>query len=253
MTTALITGASAGLGLAYAERLAQTGYDLVLVARDPERLRRTADDLAHRYGADVEVLSADLSHPDACAEVEARLADHTRPVDLLVNNAGFSVNQRFVTGDLAAEQIALDVMVRAVMRLSHAALGGMLTRGSGAVVNVSSVAGWMPSGTYGAAKAYVISFTEGLAGELRGTGVKAMVVCPGFTHTEFHQRAGMDMSSTPEWLWLDADRVVEESLRDLENGKVVSVPSVTYKALSLAARHAPRGALSGGLRRFRRR
>ncbi len=253
MTTALITGSTAGLGLAYAERLAQTGHDLVLVARDTDRLRETADDLAHRFGGNVEVLAADLSHPEACATVEERLADRERPVDLLVNNAGFSVNQPFVTGDLAAEQLALDVMVRAVMRLSHAALGGMVTRGRGAVVNVSSVAGWMPSGTYGAAKAYVISFTEGLAGELQGTGVRAMVVCPGFTHTEFHARAGLDTSSTPGWMWLDADRVVSDSLRDLERGRVVSVPSATYKALSLVARHAPRGALNGGYRRFRRR
>jgi short-subunit dehydrogenase len=253
MTTALVTGATAGLGRAYAERLAQDGYDLVLVARDAARLRRTADALAHRFGADVEVLAADLSHPEACALVEERLADRGRPIDLLVNNAGFSVNQRFVTGDLGAEQLALDVMVRAVLRLSHAALGAMVTRGTGAVINVSSVAGWMPSGTYGAAKAYVIAFTEGLAGELQGTGVRAMVVCPGFTHTEFHERAGLDMSSTPGWMWLDADRVVADSLRDLEKGRVVSVPSATYKALSLVARHAPRGALTGGYRRFRRR
>src|SRR5207342_3175149 len=102
---------------------------------------------------------------------------------LLVNNAGFTTNQPFVTGDLAAEQVALDVMVRAVMRLTHAALGGMVTRGEGTVINVSSVAGWMPSGTYAAAKAYVTSFTEGIAGQLRGTGVRALVVCPGFVHT----------------------------------------------------------------------
>ena len=161
----------------------------MLVARDADRLRRTADDLAHRFGGDVEVLAADLSHPEACATVEERLADRDRPVDLLVNNAGFSVNQPFVTGDLAAEQLALDVMVRAVVRLSHAALGAMVTRGTGAVINVSSVAGWMPSGTYGAAKAYVISFTEGLAGELKGTGVHAMVVLPRL-HPHRVPRAG---------------------------------------------------------------
>ena len=249
MTTALVTGATAGLGLAFAERLAQDGYDLVLVARDGERLRRTADDLEHRFGCEVEVLAADLSHPDACAEVEGRLADRARPVGLLVNNAGFTTNQPFVTGDLEAEQQALDVMVRAVMRLTHAALGGMVTRGEGTVINVSSVAGWLPSSTYGAAKAYVTSFTEGIAGQLRGTGVRALVVCPGFTHTEFHERAGMDLSSTPEWMWLDAERVVNDTFRDLDRGRVVSVPSATYKALSLVARHAPRAAVT----RFQRR
>jgi uncharacterized protein len=242
MTTALITGATAGLGLAFARRLAQDGYDLVLVARDEDRLRRTADDLEHRFGCQVEVLPADLSHPAACARVEDRLADPSRPVGLLVNNAGFAPHQRFVTGDLAVEQAALDLMVRAVMRLTHAALGGMVTRGEGAVVNVSSVAGWLPSSTYAAAKAYVTSFTEGLAAQLAGTGVRALVVCPGFTHTEFHERAGIDLSSMPGWLWLDADRVVADALHDLDRGRVVSIPSTTYKALSLLARHAPRGA-----------
>jgi uncharacterized protein len=251
MTTALVTGATAGLGLAFAERLAQDGYDLVLVARDVQRLRRTADDLEHRFGCEVEVLPADLSYPEACVRVEERLADRGRPVGLLVNNAGFTPNQPFVTGDLAVEQVALDVMVRAVMRLSHAALGGMVTRGEGAVINVSSVAGWMPSSTYAAAKAYVTAFTEGIAGQLKGTGVQALVVCPGFTHTEFHERAGLDMSSMPDWLWLDADRVVDDALRDLDRGRVVSVPSATYKALSLLVRHAPRGVVSR-LRRRRR-
>ncbi len=252
MTTALVTGATAGLGLAFARRLAQDGHDLVLVARDADRLRRTADDLEHRFGGAVEVLPADLSVAESCAEVEARLADRESPVDLLVNNAGFGINQAFVTGDLLLEQQALDVMVRAVLRLTHAAVGGMVARGNGAVVNVSSVAGWIPSGTYGAAKAYVTSFTEGLAGELRGTGVHAMVLCPGFVHTEFHERAGLDTATVPEWLWLDADRVVEDALRDLERGRVVSVPSATYKALSTAARHAPRRAMTLGYRRVRR-
>jgi uncharacterized protein len=241
MTTALVTGATAGLGLAFAERLAQDGYDLVLVARDVDRLRRTADDLEHRFGCAVEVLSADLSHPEACAAVEERLADRARPVGLLVNNAGFTPNQPFVTGDLAVEQAALDVMVRAVLRLTHAALGGMVTRGDGTVINVSSVAGWVPSSTYGAAKAYVTSFTEGVAAQLKGTGVRALVVCPGFTHTEFHERAGLDLSSMPAWMWLDAERVVDDTFRDLGRGRVVSVPSATYKALALVARHAPRG------------
>lgn len=252
MTTAVVTGATAGLGLAFARRLAQDGYDLVLVARDEDRLRRTADDLEHRFGGSVEVLPADLSHPASCAVVEDRLADPVRPVGLLVNNAGFTPNQPFVTGDLEVEQMALDLMVRAVMRLTHAALGGMLTRGEGAVINVSSVAGWLPSSTYGAAKAYVTSFTEGVAGQLAGTGVRALVVCPGFTHTEFHERAGLDMSSMPGWLWLDADRVVADALRDLDRGRVVSIPSTTYKAVALVARHAPRGALTR-LRSRRRR
>lgn len=256
MPTALVTGATAGLGLAFATTLGRRGYDVVLVARDEQRLIERAADLKHRFGGEVEVLVADLSTSEGCALVESRLsspAQGARPVDLLVNNAGFTTNQLFVTGDLAAEQQALDVMVRAVMRLTHAALGGMVQRGSGAVVNVSSMAGWLRSGTYGAAKAYVTAFTEGLSGELAGTGVRALALCPGYIHTEFHERAGIDSSGIPDWLWLDAERVVDDALRDLERGRVISVPSTTYKVLGTLMRHAPRPLLDLGVRRTGRR
>lgn len=239
MPTALITGATAGLGREYAEQLAAHGHDLVLVARDEERLRRTAADLEHRFGGSVEVLAADLATAEGRTAVEDRLGRRARPIDLLVNNAGFSTNQRFVGGDVEAEQRALDVMVTAVMRLCHAALGPMVERGEGAVLNVSSVSAWVPSGTYSAAKAYLVSFTEGLAAQLRGTGVRVTVVCPGFVHTEFHDRAGIDMSRLPEALWLDTATVVRDSLRDLERGRPRSVPSLTYKVLAGAARVAP--------------
>ena len=252
MGTALVTGATSGLGREYAEQLAAHGHDLVLVARDEERLRRTAADLEHGFGGSAEVLAADLSDAAQRSVVELRLADRSRPVDLLVNNAGFSTHQRFVGGDLELEQRALDVMVTSVMRLSHAALGGMVERGYGAVVNVSSVSAWVPSGTYSAAKAYLVSFTEGVAAEVRDSGVRVMVVCPGFTHTEFHERAAIDLSRLPERMWLDAEQVVRESLRDLERGKVVSIPSATYKAVSVLARHAPTGLMTRGYRRVRR-
>ena len=251
MTTALVTGATAGLGLEYATQLAAQGFDLVLVARDAERLRRTAADLEHRFGCTAQVLPADLSVADECARVGARIAAADRPVDLLVNNAGFSTNQRFAGGDLELEQRALDVMVTAVMRLTHAALAAMVPRGHGAVINVSSVSAWVPNGTYSAAKAYVVSFTEGIAAQLRGTGVRVMVVCPGFVHTEFHQRAGIDMTRLPEQMWLDSGQVVRESLRDLERGRVVSVPSVTYKAVSSLARLVPSRLASWGYARVR--
>ncbi len=256
MPTALVTGATAGLGLSFATTLAGRGYDLILVARDEERLAQRAADLEHRFGGTVDVLAADLSTMSGCGLVETRLvasAEGGKVVELLVNNAGFATNQRFVSGDLAAEQQALDVMVRAVMRLTHAALGAMVARGSGAVINVSSVSGWIPSGTYGAAKAYVTAFTEGVEGELRGTGVRCMAVCPGFTHTEFHERAGIDMSSLRPWMWLDADRVVADSLRDLERGRTVSIPSARYKTVVAATRFVPRRLLNGGYRRVRQR
>lgn len=240
MSRAVITGATSGIGRAFAEQLAAAGYDLVLVARTPERLAEVADALRARSRVQVETVVADLSERAGMAEVEALLADPTRPVELLVNNAGFSVHQRFVGGDVDAEQRMLDVLVTAVMRLTHTALPGMVARGSGAVINVSSVAGWLPGGTYSAAKAWVTTFSESIAGTLAGTGVQVTALCPGYTHTEFHERAQMDVSGVREWMWLDADAVVAQALRDVRRGREVSVPGRQYRALSLLARHLPR-------------
>jgi short-subunit dehydrogenase len=239
MPTALITGATAGIGAEFARRLAAQGHDLVLVARDEDRLEATAADLRHRFGGGVVVLPADLAERDQCARVEARLADRDRPVDLLVNNAGFGTGHRFSRGQLADEERQLDVLVRAVLRLSHAAVGGMVERRHGGIVNVSSVAAWTPTGTYSAAKAWVTTFSEGLDAELAGTGVRVVAVAPGFTRTEFHARAGMDMSRVPGWLWLDADQVVRAALAALGTRRTVVVPGRQYRLLAGLARHAP--------------
>ncbi|WP_151525835.1 SDR family NAD(P)-dependent oxidoreductase [Serinicoccus kebangsaanensis] len=241
MATALVTGASAGLGKEYAVQLAGRGHDLVLVARDRGRLDLLAEELSERYGSRVEVLVADLSDRAATGRVADRLADPERPVDLLVNNAGFGSRRGFVRGDLAEEEAALEVMVRAVMVLSHAAAGAMRARGRGAILNVSSVASYAVMGHYSAIKAYVTVFTEALATELAPHGVTATAVCPGFVHTEFHQRAEMNMSRLPDALWLDAGDVVRSSLDDVARGRVVSVPSWTYKAVVGVLRAAPRG------------
>jgi uncharacterized protein len=241
MSTALITGATAGIGAAFAHHLAARGDDLVLVARDEARLRHQADALIRTYSIAAEVLPADLSTTEGREDVVRRLSDRQRPVDLLINNAGFTTAQRFVGGDLQAENDALDVMVRAVMELSHAALGPMVERDQGALITVSSVAGWIPGGTYSAAKAWATSFTEGLATELEGTGVRAMALCPGFVHTEFHQRAGIDMAGIPEALWMDAPRVVADALSDLERGRRVSVPGPLYKGVRAGLHVAPVG------------
>jgi uncharacterized protein len=253
VSTALVTGATAGIGNAFVRRLARDRYDLVLVSRDGQRLEALATELRAAYGVEVEVLAADLAEDAGCRDVEARLADRDRPVDVLVNNAGFSVNRRFVNGDIEDEERMLRVLVRAVLRLTRAAVPGMLERRHGTVVNVSSVAGFMPQGTYSAAKAWVTSFTQGLAGDVAGTGVRVLALCPGYTHTEFHERAGIDMRRTPDWLWLDAEEVVDEAFAALARGTVVCVPSPQYKTIVAVARHLPARAWSGIGRQVRRR
>ncbi|MBI1378880.1 MAG: SDR family NAD(P)-dependent oxidoreductase [Frankiales bacterium] len=240
MTTALVTGATAGIGAEFARQLAARGDDLVLVARDVERLTAYADELGRAHRVRVEVLPADLTDRTALAAVADRLADDARPVDLLVNNAGFGVNQSFVGGDLDAEQAMLDVLVTATMRLTHAALPGMVGRGTGGVINVSSVAGFIAGGSYSAAKAWTTVFSESVDRQLHGTGVRVMALCPGFTHTEFHQRGGMDVSHLPDWMWLDAPDLVRGALADFGRGKPVSVPGAQYKVLSTLARYLPR-------------
>jgi short-subunit dehydrogenase len=250
MSTALITGPTAGIGNAFARRLAADGHDLVLVARDGTRLDELAAELRSTSRVDVEVLVADLVDDEGCHSVEKRLADGS-PVDLLVNNAGFSLKHRFVTGDIDDEERMLRLLVRAVLRLTRAALPGMIERGHGGVINVSSVAGFVPQGTYSAAKAWVTSFSQGLAGDLSGSGVSVMALCPGFTHTEFHQRAGHDMRSMPGWLWLEAEDVVDTALRDLSNGAAVSVPGPQYKTIVGLARHVPIRTLNRVARRVR--
>lgn len=238
-TVALVTGATAGIGLAFAQQLAARGNDLVLVARDEERLAAVAEDLRTSYAVEVEVLAADLADRGDLGRVEARVADEDRPVELLVNNAGFGLKHRFLTNTVEQENAMLDVLVVAVLRLSHAALTAQTARGHGGIINVSSVAAFLPRGTYSAAKAWVNSFSEWAHNEYAPAGVKVMALCPGFTKTEFHERMGVGRGSAPGFLWLDVDRLVATALADYDRGKAYSIPSPQYKAISTLARAVP--------------
>ena len=236
--TALVTGATAGIGFEFADELASRGMNLVLVARNEERLNTIAMQLRSRYGVLVELLRADLSVREQVDVVAARATQSD--IDLVINNAGYGLNDSFFENSVEAEQQLLDVLVTAVMRISHAALPGMRERDRGGVINVSSVAGWMSSGTYSAAKSWVTTFSESMAMQLRETNVHVMALCPGFTRTEFQHRAGMETETIPDWMWLDARQVVRDSLTDFAGGQPVSVPGVKYKALGLVAQYLPR-------------
>jgi len=189
----------------------------------------------------VEVLVADLSTQEGTAAVAERIADRDRPIDLLVNNAGYALKASFLKTDVAEEIAALDVMVRAVLVLSHAAAGAMASRGRGAILNVSSIAAWLGNGSYAAHKAWVASFTEGLASQLKGTGVTATAVLPGLTHTEFHERAELsEYDELPELAWLEAEDVVRAALSAVRRKQVLVTPSVRYGALAGVVRVLPR-------------
>ena len=232
---ALVTGPTAGIGHEFAVQLARRGYDLVLVARSEGRLKEVADELA-QYGATSEVLVADLTRREDMQRVEARIK---QGVDLLVNNAGFGHKHPFLENSVDDEVAMLDVLVTAVLRLSHAALSTMVERGEGGVINVSSIAGELPRGTYSAAKAYVTRFSEWADLTYRDRGVRTMALLPGFTKTEFHERMDVSRDSAPAWMWLEAADLVREALDDYDKGKTISIPSKRYKALTAASRYTP--------------
>ena len=242
--TALVTGASTGIGRSFAEHLARRGSDLVLVARDAARLEELAASLRAEHGRAVEVLPADLIDADQRARVERRLSDpgDAAPVDLLVNNAGFGTNGWFHELPIDREEQEIDLNVVALVRLSHAALEGMRARRRGAIVNISSLSAYSPvprTTTYAATKSFILSFSHGLRAENRGSGVEVMCVCPGWTHTEFQERSGYTADGVPELLWLDADQVVERALADLDRRRAVSIPGPSNRVAAVLTRFAP--------------
>ena len=239
MTWALVTGASVGLGAEFARQIAAGGRNVVLVSRDAERLGAVAREL-EGIGVEAEVLVADLTQRADVARVARRIASDDRPVDLLVNNAGFGFRRGFLESTEVELDDALDVMVRAVMILSQAAACAMAPRGSGTIINVSSIAAVVVTGVYSAHKAWVSAFTEALAGDLHGTGVTATAVCPGLVRTEFHERAALDLTALPSAVWLDSPTVVRLSLRAARRGRVIVTPTLRYGLVLGIARVLPR-------------
>jgi hypothetical protein len=252
-----VTGASAGLGAVFADRLAREGHDLILVARNRERLVALAGQLGSTYGIQAEVDAADLSQPADLRRIERRVAEQA-DLDLLINNAGFGTIGPFAELDVEREEEEIRLNVVALVRLTRAALPGMIARGRGSIVNVSSMASFQPgpfNATYGATKAYVTSFTEALHEELRGSGVRVQALCPGFTRTEFQERAGIDTSDIPALAWMTSEAVVDASLAALRRGDVVFVPGVANRVVVGLTGITPRSVVRrvvGGMMRRRR-
>lgn len=240
---ALVTGASVGIGKAFAEELARRGHDLVLVARSADQLEALAANLRKQHSLEVEVLAADLCVRDDLDRVAARLTDEHRPIDLLVNNAGRGANEPFASSPLADHLAQIDLNITALVTLSSAALGPMVARDSGGLLNVASIAAFQPvvnEAVYAATKSFVLSLTEAIHAELHGTGVKVTALCPGMTRSEFQQRAGIETSSLPSFVWQEADEVAAAGLNALEAGRAVCVPGLLNKALGVGNKVTPR-------------
>lgn len=239
MATALVTGGTSGIGFAFATELARRGHDLVLVARDQARLDTVAAELADRHGCLVETLAADLAVRADLDPIVERLTDPDRPVDVLVNNAGFGLNASLLASDVGIQERAMDVMCTAVLILGGAAARAMKPRGSGIIINVSSVSAWIIKGNYSAIKRWVLTYTQALALELGGSGVQATAVCPGWVKTELHDRAGVSRPKLPSWAWIEADEVARSALAGAERGKVIAIPTRRWQLAVWLLTHSP--------------
>jgi short-subunit dehydrogenase len=241
--TVLITGASSGIGAAFGRALAAQGHDLVLVARRQELLKGLADELQQEFQVNAQVYPADLSDP-ADVERVAKKIGEIGDLEVLINNAGFGVPGKFVDVPPERNAAMIQVHVLATVRLCRAALPGMIARRRGSIINVSSIAAFMGSvrnATYSATKAYLNVFSEALQDELKGSGVRVQALCPGLTHTEFHDHPGYGDYKTgiPEFLWMKAEDVVAESLAALERGRVICIPGFKNRLIVAAIRNRP--------------
>jgi short-subunit dehydrogenase len=256
--TALITGASSGIGAEFARQLAGQGYSLVLTARRKDKLEALAQEIQEEHQVNVEVLPADLSQEDGIQMVERRIGelDH---LDLLVNNAGYGISGRFYKSDIQRQLDMIQVHVIASVRLARAVLPQMVERGRGGIINMSSMSAFVPSAgvTYSSTKTYMLKFSQALQYELYSTGVRVQALCPGLTYSEFHdtpEYTRFDRERVPRFLWLRAEAVVSESLRDLERGRVVCVPGRIYRLIkSLATGWLTGPLVAAGARRVLRR
>jgi len=243
---ALVTGASSGIGKAFAERLAAAGSDLVIVARNRERLDELAFRLHETHGRDVEVIEADLENRDQLAGVEARLRDRD-DIDVLINNAGFGHTGAFADLPVERLQAQIDCNVTALTRLAQAALQSMRAYGRGGILNVASGAAFLPTpnlAVYAATKAYVVSLTESLHEEAKRFGVAVSVVCPGFTRTEFQQRAHYDTRQIPNFAWQTPEAVVDEALAALRARKMICIPGLQNRVTMTLLNFVPRSTLA---------
>lgn len=249
---ALVTGASAGIGAEFARQLAARGHDLVLVARDAARLEGLAVEFREHHGVTVEVLAADLLEPSGLARVEDRIAASDRPIEVLVNNAGFGLHDDFDLNPIEDELKLLELLVTVPMRLAHAALPRMIVGRSGTIINVSSIAAYAPLTTYSAAKAWLHTFSRWANAYYRPAGITVTALAPGFVRTEFHARMDVTRESmAPSWMWLDVQPLVRTALRAADRGRAVSIPSLKYKFISLAARALPMGFVTRSARKGR--
>ena len=241
MATALITGGTSGIGLAFAQELAGRGTNLVLVARDAQRLAEVAAELETQHGITVESFPADLSDRTEMERVAKRIGSEEDSIDMLINNAGFGLHSTVLDpADLDTHAKALDVMCLALLVLGGAAGRTMRDRGRGQIINVASSSSTIFTGNYSAVKAWARTYSTSLALELRGTGVTVTALLPGWVRTEFHERAGITATNLPDIVWIDSDVLVRECLADVDKGKLESVPTLKWKAAMVLADHGPK-------------